>query len=61
MIGERARAVTQPIPGWRFNYDSVMTTHFFLTTGQPFMLMPLTYSALMLAGLLKSRRAVFGH
>lgn len=46
---------------WIGVHDSVMTTHFFLATGQPFMLMPLTYSALMLAGLLKSRRAVFGH
>ena len=43
------------------HHSVMMTTHFFLATGQPFMLMPLTYCALMLAGLLKSRRAVLGH
>jgi hypothetical protein len=37
-----------------------MTTCFFLATGQPFMLLPVTYCALMPAGLLKSRHAVFG-
>jgi hypothetical protein len=44
---------------WIGVHDAVMTTRFFLATGQPFMLLPLTYCALMLAGLLKSRPAVF--
>jgi hypothetical protein len=44
---------------WIGVHDAVMATRFFLMTGQPFMLMPLTYAALMLAGLLRSRRAVF--
>jgi hypothetical protein len=44
---------------WIGVHDAVMTTRFFLATGQPFMLMPFTYCGLMLAGLLKSRRAVF--
>ncbi len=45
---------------WIGVHDAVMTTRFFLATGQPFMLMPFTYCALMLAGLLKSRHAVVG-
>jgi hypothetical protein len=44
---------------WIGVHDAVMATRFFHETGQPFMLMPFTYCALMLAGLLKSRRAVF--
>ena len=46
---------------WIGVHDAVMTTRFFLATGQPIMLLPFTYCALMLAGLLKSRPAVFGH
>jgi hypothetical protein len=36
-----------------------MATRFFAATGQPFMVLPFTYSTLMLAGLLRSRRRVF--
>ena len=45
---------------WIGVHDAVMTTRFFLATGQPSMLLPITYCALMLAGLLKSRRVIFG-
>ena len=45
---------------WIGVHDAVMTTRFFLATGQPVMVLPFTYCALMLAGLLKSRPAVFG-
>jgi hypothetical protein len=44
---------------WIGLHDAVMTTRFFAATGQPFMLLPLTYSTLLLAGLLRSRRTVF--
>jgi hypothetical protein len=44
---------------WIGVHDAVMTTRFFLATGQPFMLLPFTYCALMLTGLLKSRPAIF--
>ena len=44
---------------WIGVHDAVMTTRFFIATDQPFMLLPYTYCALMLAGLVRSRRAVF--
>jgi hypothetical protein len=44
---------------WIGVHDAVMATRFFGATGQPFMLMPFTYCALMLAGLVRSRHAVF--
>ena len=44
---------------WIGVHDAVMTTRFFLATSQPFMVLPITYCALMLAGLVKSRAAVF--
>ena len=44
---------------WIGVHDAVMTTRFFVATDQPFMLLPYTYCALMLAGLVRSRRAVF--
>ena len=44
---------------WVGLHDATMATRFFQTTGQPFMLLPYTYCALMLGGLLRSRRAVF--
>jgi hypothetical protein len=43
---------------WIGAHDAIMATRFFFATGQPLPLMPLTYSALMLAGLAKSRRAL---
>lgn len=44
---------------WVGVHDAVMATRFFEATGQPVMLLPYTYCALMLAGLLRSRKAVF--
>jgi hypothetical protein len=44
---------------WIGLHDAIMATRFFAATGQPFMLMPFTYCALMLAGLVRSRRAIF--
>ena len=44
---------------WIGLHDAVITTRFFVATDQPFMLLPYTYCALMLAGLVRSRRAVF--
>jgi hypothetical protein len=45
---------------WIGVHDAVMATRFFLVTGQPFLLLPYTYCALMIGGLLRSRHAVFG-
>ncbi|MFL0243483.1 hypothetical protein ACJH6J_29935 [Mycobacterium sp. SMC-18] len=45
---------------WVGLHDAVMATRFFFDTGQPFMLMPYTFCALLAAGLLRSRRAIFG-
>jgi hypothetical protein len=45
---------------WVGLHDAVAATRFFVATGQPVMLMPYTYCALMLIGLARSRRAVFG-
>jgi hypothetical protein len=45
---------------WVGLHDAVMATRFFAHTGQPLMLLPYTYCILMVAGLLRSRRAVFG-
>jgi len=44
---------------WIGLHDAVMTTVFFLATGQPFLLLPYTYCALMLAGLIWTRKSVF--
>jgi hypothetical protein len=45
---------------WVGLQDATMATRFFNATGEPFILLPYTYCVLMLAGLLRSRRAVFG-
>jgi hypothetical protein len=45
---------------WIGIHDAVMTMRFFLVTDQPFMLLPYSYCVLMLAGLLRTRKAVFG-
>jgi hypothetical protein len=45
---------------WVGLHDATMATRFFNATGEPFILLPYTYCVLMLAGLLRSRRAVFG-
>ena len=44
---------------WIGVHDAIMTTRFFPATGQPFMVLPYSYCALMLGGLLRSRRVVF--
>jgi len=44
---------------WVGLHDATMATRFFAATGQPFMALPYAYCVLMLAGLLRSRRAVF--
>jgi len=44
---------------WVGVHDAVVATLFFAQTGAPLMLMPYTYCALMIAGLARSRRAVF--
>ncbi|WP_090606988.1 hypothetical protein [Mycobacterium lentiflavum] len=44
---------------WVGLHDAVMATRFFRATGQPLMVLPYSYCVLMLAGLLRSRRAVF--
>jgi hypothetical protein len=44
---------------WAGLHDLVMAARFFAQTGQPLLLMPLAYCALMLIGLLKSRSAIF--
>jgi hypothetical protein len=44
---------------WVGLHDATMATWFFAATGQPFMVLPYAYCVLMLAGLLRSRRAVF--
>jgi hypothetical protein len=44
---------------WVGLHDATMATLFFSATGQPLMLLPYSYCVLMLAGLLRSRRAVF--
>jgi hypothetical protein len=44
---------------WILVHDAIMTTRFFPATGQPFMVLPYSYCALMLGGLLRSRRVVF--
>ncbi|MDV7317079.1 hypothetical protein, partial [Mycolicibacterium fortuitum] len=44
---------------WVGIHDAAMATRFFEATGQPVMLLPYTYCALMLAGLLRSRKAIF--
>jgi hypothetical protein len=44
---------------WIGLHDATMATRFFSATGQPLMLLPYSYCVLMLAGLLRSRRAVF--
>jgi hypothetical protein len=44
---------------WVGLHDATMATRFFAATGQPFMVLPYAYCVLMLAGLLRSRRAVF--
>ncbi|HZA11331.1 hypothetical protein [Mycobacterium sp.] len=44
---------------WVGLHDATMATRFFTVTGQPFMLLPCAYWVLMLAGLLRSRRAIF--
>jgi len=36
-----------------------MATRFFAATGQPVLVLPYTYCALMLVGLLRSRRVIF--
>ncbi|MHA7648638.1 hypothetical protein ACX9NE_01280 [Mycobacterium sp. ML4] len=46
---------------WIGLHDAVMATRFFAETGQPVMVMPYTYVTLMLAGLLRTRKAVFAH
>lgn len=44
---------------WVGVHDAVAATRFFASTGQPVMIMPYTYVALMSAGLVRSRRAIF--
>ena len=44
---------------WVGLHDATLATRFFAATGQPVMVLPYTYVALMTAGLLRSRRAVF--
>lgn len=45
---------------WVGLHDAVMATRFFLVTGQPVMVLPYSYVSLMVVGLLRTRRAVFG-
>ena len=45
--------------GWVGLHDATLATRFFEETGQPVLLLPYTYCVLMLAGLLRSRPAVF--
>src|SRR5262245_17515267 len=44
---------------WIGLHDAIMATRFFAATGQPLMVLPLTYCTLLLAGLLRSRRSAF--
>ncbi|MCB0939387.1 MAG: hypothetical protein KDB72_04020 [Mycobacterium sp.] len=44
---------------WVGLHDATLATRFFAATGQPVMVLPYTYVALMTAGLLRSRPAVF--
>jgi hypothetical protein len=44
---------------WVGLHDAITATRFSVHTGQPLMLLPYTYCILMVAGLLRSRRAVF--
>jgi hypothetical protein len=44
---------------WVGLHDATMATRFFAATGQPVMVLPCTYCVLMLAGLVRSRHAVF--
>jgi hypothetical protein len=44
---------------WVGLHDATMATKFFRATGQPFLVLPYTYCLLMLAGLMRSGRAVF--
>jgi hypothetical protein len=44
---------------WVGLHDATMATRFFHATGQPLLVLPYTYCVLMLAGLLRSRRAIF--
>ncbi|WP_301149834.1 hypothetical protein [Mycobacterium simiae] len=44
---------------WIGLHDAVAATRFFAATGQPIVIMPYTYVALMFAGLVRSRRAIF--
>lgn len=44
---------------WVGLHDATMATRFFHATGQPLLVLPYTYSVLMLAGLMRSRRTVF--
>ncbi|WP_158070251.1 hypothetical protein [Mycobacterium sp. IS-836] len=44
---------------WVGLHDAIMATRFFSATGQPLMVLPYGYCVLMLAGLVRSRDAVF--
>jgi hypothetical protein len=44
---------------WVGLHDATMATRFFSATGQPLMVLPFGYCVLMLAGLVRSRGAVF--
>ncbi|QNR38146.2 hypothetical protein BJP76_17055 [Mycobacterium avium subsp. hominissuis] len=44
---------------WIGLHDAFAATRFFAATGQPIIVMPYSYVALMLAGLIRSRKAIF--
>lgn len=44
---------------WVGGHDAIVATRFFLVTGEPIVVMPYTYVALMAAGLIRTRSAMF--